>query len=58
MRFYIRFLFFILAAIIGGNLNFEIARIFLIILLLFIAVEVIYKIDKYYTQKQIKNKKL
>jgi len=51
MKNYIKFLFFIVAAIIGGNLNFNIIRIILLIIMAIILIEVIYKIDKYFTKK-------
>ena len=52
MKIYFRFLIFLFAAIIGGNLNFNIIRIILLIILAVILIEVIYKIDKYYIKKR------
>lgn len=52
MKNYINFLVFIFAAIIGGNLNFNVIRIILLIVLTVIFIEVIYKIDKYLTKKR------
>lgn len=52
MKYYINFLIFLSAAIIGGNLNFNVIRVILLIILAVILIEVIYKIDKHFTKKR------
>lgn len=57
MKNCIKLFLLIAAAIIGGNPSFEAIRIFLLIILLFVLIEAIYKIDSFFTQRKIRKRK-